>query len=89
MVEFISYTGEYPCLCSGILSIKVNDKFYRLEYVLNSTGSCGFINDYSEEYVTQGPWEVYDLPKELEPYHDEIERVVNENVPWGCCGGCL
>lgn len=91
MVEFISYDGEWPCLCSGTLVIKVNKKLYELQSPLSSTGSCGFIGDYEDSFVTKGPWEIYanTLPKELESYHDEIEKVVNENVPWGCCGGCL
>ena len=39
-VKFISYTGEYPNLCSGVLTL-------------------------------------------------EIDEVFNENVEWGCCGGCI
>ena len=25
-IEFVSYTGEWPCLCSGTLTIKVDGK---------------------------------------------------------------
>lgn len=38
----------------------------------------------------EGDWEVnlYEHP-ELEPYKEEITRLVNENVELGCCGGCI
>ena len=26
---------------------------------------------------------------ELEPYKEEITKVVNDNVEQGCCGGCI
>jgi hypothetical protein len=38
----------------------------------------------------EGDWEInlYEHP-ELEPYKEEITRLVNENVEHGCCGGCI
>ena len=85
-VEFINYDGEYPCLCMGHLIIKVDGKTCHLDNVLRSGG--GITNDYEE--VVEGPWEVdlFDYP-DLEPYKEEITDVVNENVGYGCCGGCI
>lgn len=28
VVEFVSYTGKYPNLCSGVLTLKINGKTY-------------------------------------------------------------
>lgn len=41
--------------------------------------------------TTQYPWKVYQkkLPEHLEKYALEIDRVFNDNVHFGCCGGCL
>lgn len=88
-IEFIKYDGKYPCLCSGTLGIKVNGKPYYLENALISGGSVSFDDDWNEMVIT-GPWSV-DLHKfpELEQYKEEITKVVNENVSWGCCGGCV
>ena len=58
------------------------------EYCMHSGGCCGFSGDYTEEYVEQGEWTV-DVPEKYKQYEDEINEVVNENVRWGCCGGCL
>ena len=93
MVEFIKYDGKYPCLCDGVLSIKVDGKAYHLEGVLRSGGWVCFDDEWNAD-VTKGPWEVdlhdYRLTfPELEAYKEEIEKVVNENVEWGCCGGCV
>lgn len=94
MVEFISYNGEYPNLCSGLLVIKVNGKLYEIRHCLYSSGQCFFDDDYNE-VVTEGDWGIseYKLKlnnlSELIPFREEIEKVVNDNVQKGCCGGCL
>ena len=31
-VKFISYTGKYPCLCSGILTLEIDDKRIQFGY---------------------------------------------------------
>lgn len=31
-VKFISYTGKYPCLCSGILTLEIDGKKVRFGY---------------------------------------------------------
>ena len=87
MIEFVSYDGEYPCLCKGTLTIDVDGKIYNLDDVLISGGSCNWHTDE----IVKGAWFVSNLqlPRELRPLVSEIERVVNENVPFGCCGGCM
>ena len=89
MVEFVSYDGAWPCLCHGILKIKVDEKPYSFEYAMISGGRICRGKDW-DMWAEQGEWSI-DLEEhpELEPYKDEITRVVNENVPYGCCGGCI
>ena len=89
MVEFISYDGSYPALCAGTLAIEVDGEVYELRNILASGGYV-CIDDEGEEYADEGPWSLeYGLPVELMPYEEEILRVVNDNVPFGCCGGCI
>ena len=88
-IEFVSYDGEWPNLCSGTLIIKVNDKTYTFKYAMISGGSiCR--NEEWDMWSEQGPWELnLEEHPELEQYKEEITRIVNENVPQGCCGGCI
>lgn len=86
VIEFVDYTGEYPCLCSGTLTIKVNGKEYKIEG-LRSGGRVWFDDNWGD-HVETGPWSIA-LPEEIRQYKDEIEEIVNEKVPWGCCGGCI
>lgn len=85
-VEFIKYTGKYPNLCFGILKLRINGvvEFFS-QGCLKSTGDI--LPDYSG--CIEGDWEIRNLPERLEKYRDEIEYVVNQNVPKGCCGGCI
>lgn len=88
-IEFIDYTGEYPCLCNGTLTIKVNNKEYQINH-LCSGGNVWF-DDNWEPHIESGPWTIDgdDIPEEIRKYKDEILEVVNKNISLGCCGGCI
>lgn len=89
-IEFVSYSGKYPNLCMGVLKFRVNKKLYTIKGLI-SGGSIGFHNGWSDSYIEKGPWEISKtcLPKELVPYEEEIIEMINENVEYGCCGGCI
>lgn len=84
IVEFVSYDGHYPCLCSGTLVLRIDGKIVELKGCLVSGG--GLSEDY-EAY--QDEWSIDFLPEELKPLKDIITDLVNENVEFGCCGGCI
>lgn len=90
MVKFISYNGSYPNLCSGTLVIEVDGKEYEMNYILCSGGSVWFDDGWCE-HVESGEWSIREdeLPEEIRKYKNEIEDLVNANVSWGCCGGCV
>ena len=96
-VEFIDYNGKWPCLCMGTLTLKINGKFVRFgmqekyDKFWESGGECGFRGDYTDEYINEDEWIINtdDLPDEYKKYAEEIYIVFNENVPYGCCGGCI
>lgn len=85
-VEFVEYNGCWPCLCHGVLTVKINGQLVEFDDI-TSGGNCGFDRDGCED-IEEGPWFV-DVPEEWEEYEDEINDCMNANVPWGCCGGCL
>lgn len=86
-VEFVSYNGKYPNLCRGELVLRIDGKKVNLGTCLTSGGNVWFDEEWCD-HAEEGKWSV-DVPKEYEKYSEEITEVVNENVPWGCCGGCL
>ena len=98
-IKFISYTGKRPCLCQGILTLEIDGKIVTFgdKYDMKerkplcdfssfweSGGSCG------EYGITQNEWkiDIYYNPEEYKEYVEEIDKVFNENVEYGCCGGC-
>ena len=90
-IEFVKYTGKWPALCAGKLYFKVNGKEYKIKGLV-SGGEVGFKGGYGgESYIKKGPWSLHDynFPEELKPYKRLITKMVNENVEYGCCGGCL
>lgn len=98
-IQFVSYDGKYPNLCSGILTLKIDGEnktfgnYKDCDYpeFWMSGGLCGFRNDFNEEIVEQAEWIINkrQLPDELKSSYKEIKELFNKNVPWGCCGGCL
>jgi len=99
-IEFIDYTGSYPCLCMGELTLRIDGEFYKFggeheddhcypSFWL-SGGATWFDADW-EEHVEQGPWELEEdnLPEFLKPHGQELINLFNENVYQGCCGGCI
>lgn len=99
-VKFVDYTGGYPCLCSGEVTLEIDGqvvKFVKYEYEseesgkpylsLTSGGHCYFDDEW-DDHVNDGPWSI-DLDPRYAELEDEILEVINSNIPWGCCGGCL
>ena len=81
-----SYNGSYPCLCGGVLVVKIKDAHY--EMGINSGGTC-YIDDRGNEIVSSGMWTVNYPDNFPEKYKKVVHEWVNDNVTWGCCGGCI
>lgn len=92
-VKFIYYTGRYPNLCGGILTLKIDGKIVKFGYGADYPPfweSGGYIeSNYSG--AVSGEWliDVSRLKEEYQKYAAEIDDVFNDNVPFGCCGGCI
>ena len=100
-LEFISYESELAKLCCGTLTLKVDEKIYK---ITNFLTAYGYNNHYRhggqifaryeycnpDYYVKEGYWEVNidKLPEELRHYVDDIGRLVNWNIEKPCrCAG--
>ena len=102
-VKFVSYDGKRPNLCTGTLVLSINGTDYSFGFTTvpgmskcdfpmfwRSGGSVSFDDDWNAN-VTSGRWQIdyLDLPEQFRKYADEIDEVFNDNVPYGCCGGCI
>lgn len=89
-VNFISYNGAWPNLCSGKLVLEANGIVFEFpDYCLSSGGSVSFTEDW-EEVVTSGKWFITDWPENFpEDLKEDAIAAVNDNVCQGCCGGCI
>lgn len=83
-VQFISYTGRYPNLCSGNLTLEIDGKTVVFENCDKFWSTAGQI---TEKY---GDWiiDVEDIPCQFRKYAAEIDQVFNDNVERPHCGGC-
>jgi hypothetical protein len=86
-LEFVSYDGRYPNLCSGTLVLSLNGKDVTFpEYCLTSGGST----DWREDEIEEGPWRIDSWPKGFpEELKARAVELVNDHIEWGCCGGCI
>lgn len=101
-VKFISYDGKYPCLCMGTLILEIDGISCKFGYgqfdkKLNaypencyptfwqSGGTC-----HMNEPCEYDEWriDIDMLPEKFRKYAFEIDQVFNNNVDYGCCGGC-
>ncbi len=115
MIKFISYTGKYPNLCSGVLTVEIDGKEYKFghEYTDYDWKNNCYKNDNFEQFWTSGgyirkskkwgmcaehaPWNInvcWDNANEKHPQWvidilPKLLEIFNENVPYGCCGGCI
>lgn len=91
-IEFVSYSGKYPNLCSGVLVLRISGERVAFGYGTPnppfwiSGGYC------RRDWVESGPWEIMEeeLPDELRDRGTVlwIQELLNQNIPYGCCGGC-
>ncbi len=97
-IEFVSYDGKYPNLCSGTLILSVDGKEYSWRGpCLVSGGEIIHDGNWNDIEVITGPWGVdFDMsPDQYDlNFTDEemkfIVDLVNDNVDdYGCCGGCI
>ena len=58
--------------------------------ILISGGSVNLDGD-CEEYIEEGDWLIDRdaLAPELQDDWRELESLVNDEIPHGCCGGCI
>ena len=93
MIKFISYNGEAPNYCRGVLILEIDGKITKFGY----KSDC----DYEPFWEMGGAWNNFgygerekwvadpsaSLPKKLDV--EKLLEVMNENVDSGCCGGCV
>ena len=96
-IKFISYTGKYPDRCNGVLTLLIDGAEHTFcpltkgaEHgkIWSSGGNC--------RTCEKGAWthdwfdaECDDLDYHFgEGFSDRLIEVMNDNVPYGCCGGC-
>lgn len=104
-VKFVSYTGKFPNLCSGVLTLNIDGKEVKFGHAIeeydwqtrkykddnyNSFWKSGGSID-SDYYPHEGEWiiNISEIPEQYRKYASEIDEVFNDNVPYGCCGGCV
>lgn len=87
-IEFVSYSGKYPCLCCGELLVRVDGEERKVDCSMISGGSI-WING-ADDGTTEGPWSIRFLDDFFTAKEQaRIVELVNENVEHGCCGGCI
>lgn len=102
-VEFMSYTGSYPNLCSGILTVKIDGKIVKFGHDLSKYDcDTGKYKDNNEDKfwhsggrcgrhgIEKDEWEIHEdeVQEKYRKYIVELDYVINSNIPFGCCGGC-
>ena len=89
----IEYDGKWPCLCMGHLKVWIDDTLW--DFGTHALSSGGYIehDGYFNDWETHsGEWTIddYSWPKDFpEDMKKAVLDKINEEIPWGCCGGCI
>lgn len=85
-IKFHSYDGKYPHLCIGTLKLQIGDEIREYDDLIISRG---YVTPEGE--VVRMPWEIHEevLEKDIRGWAKYIRDLVNKNIDWGCCGGCI
>ena len=90
-VKFISYTGKYPNLCVGVLTLEIEQNTVTFGYEMEGwkTINAGMYDKFWDS-SNKGYWITYyeELPEEYKKYAYEIDKVMNDHIEKPCCGGC-
>lgn len=89
-VEFVEYTGKYPNLCDGILTLKIDGQIQKFGHRQEHSKFWVPGGDNVNGCFFKGEWaiDVEEIPEEFRKYAAEIDNVFNTNVEQGHCGGC-
>lgn len=86
----IDYNGSFPNLCRGILKVTIDEKIWVFPNYCMESGGCVSFDDNMHEHVTSGSWSISDWPKDFpENYKQSTVDAINDQIPSGCCGGCV
>lgn len=86
-IEYVGIIEKPWALCGSHIILKINGEEIEFDHILSSGGYVSWGDD--GDHIEHGPWSIGDLPEYLEQYEEEIAKVINDNVDWGCCGGCI
>lgn len=88
----VEYDGEYPCLCAGHLQVWVGDDYYDFGDHCLCSGGCICHDEDWDMWAEEGDWSIDEtkIPKDFPmEYKDLLIDVINQEIPHGCCGGCI
>ena len=87
----IEYNGAWPNLCSGQLTVVLEDgnRWEFPAYCMSSGGGVWFDDDWTD-HVDSGEWSINSWPEGFpKDRMSDVIEAVNSEVPHGCCGGCV
>lgn len=99
MLSSFLIVGNGPTCAVGGLTLEIDGEEVTFGYGFQSkdkpkynpfwSSGGGIMPNY--EGAWQGEWQinVNKIPEQFRKYAAEIDEVFNDNVPWGCCGGCI
>ena len=86
----ISYNGCFPNLCSGDLEVTIDGVKYEFPQYCMVSGGHIYMDDDGDYNRELGEWDISEWPEGFpEEYKQPVLDKINEEIPWGCCGGCI